>query len=131
MGPKAHEAELPDCLYYTICFTYLTGVCVAAILIEDLTLVFGIIAGVAECTTVFILPALFYLQACKMEAAGKLPHQDPLMQGLLEKKKTKVNKKRGGSLAAKIGVVIFMLSGITYFCLSNYFFVMKVRRYSA
>ena len=79
MGPKVNEAELPEWLYYTVCFAFLAGVCAAAIVIEDLTLVFGIIAGIAECTTVFILPALFYLQACKLEAAGKLPHQDPLM----------------------------------------------------
>lgn len=80
-----------------ICFTYLSGVCVAAIFIDDLTLVFGIIAGIAECTTVFILPAVFYLRACSLESTGKLPHQDPLMQGLLEKK-GKSQKKRGGSL---------------------------------
>ena len=71
--------------------------CTAAIFIEDLTLVFGLIAGIAECTTVFILPAVFYLRACSMENAGKLPHQDPLMQGLLEKK-GKSQKKRGGSV---------------------------------
>ena len=75
----------------------MAGVCTAAIFIEDLTLVFGVIAGIAECTTVFILPAVFYLQACSMESASKLPHQDPLMQGLLEKK-GKSNKKRGGSI---------------------------------
>ena len=74
MGPKQVETELPEWLYYLICLFYLAGVCAAAILIEDLTLVFGIIAGIAECTTVFILPAVFYLKACSMESAGKLPH---------------------------------------------------------
>ena len=74
MGPRQVESELPESLYYLICLLYLTGVCAAAILIEDLTLVFGIIAGIAECTTVFILPAVFYLKACSMESAGKLPH---------------------------------------------------------
>jgi len=68
MGPKAKEAELPEPLYYMVCIAYLLGVCLASIVVEDLTLVFGIIAGIAECTTVFILPSLFYLQACKMES---------------------------------------------------------------
>ena len=128
MGPKAQENELPEWLYYTVCLTYLAGVCLAAIVIEDLTLVFGIIAGVAECTTVFILPSVFYLQACKMEAARQLPHQDPAMEPLLAKKGKRANKRRGGSLLAKVGVTFFMLAGITYFCLSNYFFVVKVGR---
>lgn len=61
MGPKANEQELPDWLYYTICFAFLGFVCFSAIVIEDLTLVFGIIAGVAECTTVFIMPSICYL----------------------------------------------------------------------
>ena len=69
-GPKAREIELPNKLYYAVCFTYLAGVSIAAIMIDDLTLIFGIIAGVAECTTVFILPSLFYLQACRIEEAN-------------------------------------------------------------
>jgi len=77
MGPKVQEAELPEWLYYLVCFSYLISVAIAAIKVEDLTLVFGIISGVAECTTVFLLPSVFYLQACKMEDARELPHQDP------------------------------------------------------
>ena len=58
------EDVLPYKVYLTVCFSYLLIVAMAAIFIDDLTLIFGIIAGLAECTTVFILPSIFYLVAC-------------------------------------------------------------------
>ena len=61
------EEILPNWLYVFVCFTYLILVSMAAIFIDDLTLIFGIIAGLAECSTVFILPSIFYLVACNME----------------------------------------------------------------
>ena len=63
-GDVKPEDELPGWLYYLICFTYLVIVSLSAIFIDDLTLIFGIIAGLAECTTVFILPSVLYLVAC-------------------------------------------------------------------
>lgn len=63
-APLAKEDEMPYAVYLISVFTYLILVACAAIFIDDLTLIFGIIAGVAECTTVFILPSIFYLVAC-------------------------------------------------------------------
>ena len=59
--------DLPQWVYLLTCFSYLIVCALAAIFIDDLTLIFGIIAGLAECTTVFILPSIFYLKACYME----------------------------------------------------------------
>ena len=63
-GEIKPEDSLPNWVYLLIVFSYLTLVVMAAILIDDLTLIFGIIAGLAECTTVFILPSIFYIVAC-------------------------------------------------------------------
>ena len=62
------EDVLPTWVYLLTCFTYLLLVALAAIFIDDLTLIFGIIAGLAECTTVFIFPSIFYLIACQRQA---------------------------------------------------------------
>lgn len=67
IGEIKPEDTLPNWLYLLTVFTYLTMVVFAAILIDDLTLIFGIIAGLAECSTVFILPSIFYLVACNKE----------------------------------------------------------------
>lgn len=63
-GEVKPEDELPTWLYLLVCFTYLVIVALSAIFIDDLTLIFSIIAGLAECTTVFILPSVLYLVAC-------------------------------------------------------------------
>ena len=129
MGPKAREAELPEPLYYMVCIAYLLGVCLASIVVEDLTLIFGIIAGIAECTTVFILPSLFYLQACKMESRRQLPHQTSAREPLLAGGKSQIEDKvRRGSIGTQLLVVLFMLTGVGYFTLSNIFFFRKVHR---
>ena len=61
------DTDLPEWLYYLTCFGYLTLIGFAGVFIEDLTLIFGIIAGLAECCTVFLLPSIFYLKACSLE----------------------------------------------------------------
>jgi len=63
-GELKPEDVMPNWLYLLTVFTYLTMVVLAAIFIDDLTLIYGIIAGLAECSTVFILPSIFYLVAC-------------------------------------------------------------------
>ena len=52
----------------------------AAIFIDDLTLIFGIIAGLAECSTVFILPSIFYLIACSREEKRWTEYEAALAQ---------------------------------------------------
>lgn len=61
------DDQLPYFVYVCTCLLYLTLIALAAIFINDLTLVFGIVAGFAECSTVFILPSVFYLIACARE----------------------------------------------------------------
>ena len=52
----------------TVTYGFLGLIAFLAIVIDDLKLVFGIIAGLAESTSVFILPALLYLRASTIEA---------------------------------------------------------------
>ena len=64
-GEVKPEDSLPNWVYLLLCFCYLAVEALAAIFIDDLTLIFGIIAGLTECTIVFILPSLIYLIACR------------------------------------------------------------------
>jgi len=56
-----------------VCSFFLLGAACSAVVIDDLTLVFGVISGVSECLIIFILPAIFYLKADKItkEKAAK------------------------------------------------------------
>ena len=105
------EDSLPNWLYIVVCFTYLILVSMAAIFIDDLTLIFGIIAGLAECSTVFILPSIFYLVACNKE--DKQQHS---------------RSKKGGGILIRIGVYIYLCMGLAYFGISNYFNIIKIVR---
>ena len=95
--------------------THLLVVALAAIFIDDLTLIFGIIAGLAECTTVFILPSIFYLVASHREAKQA--------EGLLAKKTLK-----GGSQFTIFCVYLYLAAGCVYFFVSNYFNFAKMIR---
>ena len=55
------EDEIPEWKYFTICFVFLVSICVTAIAVEDLTIVFGLMSGLSEVMVVFIFPAWFYL----------------------------------------------------------------------
>ena len=94
-----------------VVLAYLTMCTMGAILITDLTLIFGIIAGLAECSTVFILPSIFYLKACKMASKGELGQTSA-----------------GGGWLTTVGVYIYLFFGIFYFCVSNYFNFSKMLR---
>ena len=120
------EDSMPYSVYLVCIFVYLILVACAAILIDDLTLIFGIIAGVAECTTVFILPSIFYLVACRQEdkkheeyerlvSLGQLPNKDRL-------------RKKGGKTATRLLVYVYLIFGIVYFIISNYFNFAKMVR---
>ena len=106
----------------SICFGYLILVSCAAIFIDDLTLIFGIIAGLAECTTVFILPALLYLIACREE--DKKYERSQKSRSLSKRPM----KRQGGGMFTRISVGLFMVMGISYFCLSNYYLMVKIFR---
>ena len=106
------QDKLPYCVYLLAVLSYLILCTMGAILINDLTLIFGIIAGLAECSTVFILPSIFYLKACKM-VSGKGE------QG---------QAGAGGGWLTIIGAYVYLLFGIFYFCVSNYFNFSKMLR---
>ena len=81
VGAVKPEDLLPTWAYYTVIFAYLIAVIFASIFIDDLTLIFGIIAGLAECTTVFILPSIFYLVACNTERKEEEAYLRAVRQG--------------------------------------------------
>jgi len=94
-----------------VCFFNLVGSACAAVVIDDLTLVFGVISGVSECLIIFILPAIFYLKADKITK---------------EKAAKKGKEYAGASVATKSGVYLFGFLGVCYFCMSNYFNFKKI-----
>ena len=102
-----------------------------AICIDDLTLVFGIIAGLAESASVFILPSILYLVASKIEAKRIEDEQAAALQPLLQnddQKKRKISKPKSGGPMTKAAIWAFMIVGGVYFSLSNYFNVVKILR---
>lgn len=119
------EDVLPYKVYLLICFSYLLVVALAAIFIDDLTLIFGIIAGLAECTTVFILPSIFYLVACHQENKKHEEYDQRRAAGVSSKKP---RAKKGGGKCAIFCVYVYLLLGIVYFSISNYFNFAKIFR---
>ena len=95
-------------------------VSLSAIFIDDLTLIFGIIAGLAECTTVFILPSILYLVACHQEDKRHAVGSKALHH----------RKKKGGSILIRVFVCAYMALGLTYFGISNYFLLGKIFGYT-
>lgn len=125
VGQVKPEDQLPYGIYLLTCFSYLLVVALAAIFIDDLTLIFGIIAGLAECSTVFILPSVFYLIACHREKVQWTEYENANSQGL-PAKKPKTN--RGAGKFGIFCVYLYMTAGIAYFSISNYFTVSKIFR---
>lgn len=116
---------MPEWVYLLTCFSYQCAVVVAAILINDLTLIFGIIAGLAESSTVLILPCIFYLIACHRESERHESYQKALLEGL---KVYKPRSKKGGGPVVIALVYAYLLLGIGYFLISNYFTFAKIIR---
>ena len=96
--------------YYFVCFTSLVGIIIAAIAVDDLSFVFGMIAACSESLLNFVLPGSFFLSACSF-VYGDNPKSMPLKIILVR------------FLAA-----IFTLTGVTYFVVSNYFNYIKFKR---
>ena len=124
-GEIKPEDELSFMSYLTVCFSYLVSVALAAIFIDDLTLIFGIIAGLAECSTVFILPSVFYLIACYSERKAHREYEEKRGAGLSAKRPP---SKKGGGVFVHVCVYFYMLMGVSYFAISNYFNFAKILR---
>jgi ABC-type transport system involved in cytochrome bd biosynthesis fused ATPase/permease subunit len=67
-------------VYLLVVVTFLLAICTVACLVNDLTLVFGIISGVSECLIVFVLPAIFYLKSCKIQSESYQQHKSLSVQ---------------------------------------------------
>ena len=126
VGEVKPEDLLPMWAYFVVIFVYLTTVIFAAILIDDLTLIFGIIAGLAECTTVFILPSIFYLIASHKERKEEAEYLAAVQAG--KRLPRKPRAKKGGSPLILAAVYVYLSLGVVYFCVSNYFNFAKILR---
>ena len=57
--------DCDDKTYYSVCFGFLLAIITSAILIDDLTFVFGMIAAFSESMLNFVFPGLFYIIGMK------------------------------------------------------------------
>ena len=80
--------------FYVVSLIYMFLVIISALIIDDLTLIFGMIAACSESTLNFVFPGLIYLLA------------KPYLRA---------------------PAVIFVMIGATYFIISNYFNVIKMK----
>jgi len=88
--------------YYGVCFGFLGCVIAAALCLDDLSLIFGMIAAFSESMLNFVLPGLFFLTGMRY-----------------------VNDK---NICLKFIAIIFTCIGLVYFTVSNYFNVVKFLR---
>lgn len=88
--------------YYGVCFTFLGATVGAALILEDLSLVFGMIAAFSESMLNFVLPGLFFLSALNSVGANKV--------------------------CLKLAATLFTCIGLAYFVVSNYFNFVKFMR---
>lgn len=64
---EANAIELSERVQIFTGVAYMGTICAAACFVDDLTLVFGFLSGVAECLITFILPSVFYFKAIQIE----------------------------------------------------------------
>ena len=89
-----------DKTYYFVVFIFLGCIIVAALSINDLSLIFGMIAAFSESMLNFILPGMFY--------------------------KAGLNSLYIDSIPKKMMSSLFTFLGLAYFVISNYFNYVKV-----
>lgn len=101
--PPAQYDVINDCddfTYYSVVFGFLAAIVAAAFVINDLSLIFGLIAAFSESMLNFILPGLFFLNGLMYLGVDSPP------------------KKMAASL--------FVFLGLAYFVYSNYFNLVKI-----
>ena len=54
-----------DLTYYSVCFLFLSAIITSAIMIDDLTFIFGMIAACSESLLNFVFPGLFFTIGAK------------------------------------------------------------------
>jgi uncharacterized membrane protein YjjP (DUF1212 family) len=92
--------DCDDLTYYSVVFGFLGCICASALAINDLSLIFGMIAAFSESMLNFILPGLFFLN------------------GLMYLEIESGPKRMLSSL--------FTFLGLAYFVTSNYYNYLKV-----
>jgi hypothetical protein len=100
--------ELSEFVKNSSSLLYLLLICVTACAVDDLTLVFGFLSGIAECLITFILPSIFYYYAIN--------------------RTHRYHKKQRFRCRDRLAVAFFFTCGTVYFCLSNYYNVVKIQR---
>ena len=91
---KIDVVKLTDSFtFYTVSIFYLIMVVTCALAIDDLTLVFGMIAAICESTLNYIFPGIIFLATRKQ---------------------------------CRVLVTIFVILGLVYFTVSNYFNLIKL-----
>lgn len=88
--------------YYGVCFCFLGAVVAAALCLDDLSLIFGMIAAFSESMLNFVLPGLFFL--------------------------TGLNYVNSDKVLLKLVAIVFTCIGLLYFTVSNYFNFIKFQR---
>ena len=88
------------------------AICLTACVVDDLTLVFGFLSGVAECLITFILPSVFWFISLKIEKEQSHPK----------------TKTKSVAIWEKAVVGLFLAFGVAYFMVSNYYNVVKILR---
>ena len=92
--------ECNDKTYYSVVFIFLGCICAAALSINDLSLIFGMIAAFSESMLNFILPGLFFLSGLHILEIDSFP-------------KKMISR-------------LFTFLGLAYFVISNYYNYIKV-----
>lgn len=101
--------DCDDQTYYAVCFSFIFALLVGSINIDDLTLIFGMIAAFSESTLNFVFPGLFFIiGTVYFRHSGR------------QQKRVKFL-----DLISLIPVVIFVSIGVAYFFVSNYFNFLK------
>ena len=95
--------ECDDKTYYLVTFLFLFSICVAALALDDLSLIFGMIAAFSESMLNFVLPGLFFMTGLAFIGDTERP-------------------------GAKLAASLFTFLGLAYFVISNYFNVIKFLR---
>jgi hypothetical protein len=95
--------ECDDKTYYIVTFAFLFAICAAALSLDDLSLIFGMIAAFSESMLNFVLPGLFYMTGLAFIGDNDRP-------------------------IAKLAASLFTFIGLAYFVISNYFNYVKFMR---
>ena len=101
--PKVSE-RVSNTIYYTYTIGLFTLEVICAILIDDVTLIFGFVAAITESMLNFIIPASFYLISLKLS-------------------KNKPDK------ILQIGSYVFIFLGVSIFVALNYHNILKIKSY--